>query len=144
MSRRWSTPTRLRSHGQEPSDDFAKSPCPRESQRQRPRRGTPDRMSYGVEWMGGAVVSGIVLLLLIVPEFAAIAVVVAALGVLVVALTALVGLVALAAAALASPYLLVRTVRRRLAQRRTRRIHSPSGIPTRSTATSLPAWAKRT
>jgi len=71
-------------------------------------------MSYGVEWMGGAVVSGIVLLLLIVPEFAAIAVVVAAIGVLVVALAALVGLVALAAAALASPYLLVRSVRRRL------------------------------
>src|SRR3954452_11728790 len=143
MSRRWSTPTRLRSHGQEPSDDFAESPCPRQSQRPRPRRGTPDRMSYGVEWMGGAVVSGIVLLLLIVPEFAAIAVVVGAIGVLV-ALAALVGLVALAAAALASPYLLVRSLRHRLAQRRTRRIHSPSGIPTRSTAGSLPAWAKRT
>jgi hypothetical protein len=67
-------------------------------------------MSYGVEWMGSGVVYGIVLLLLIVPEFAAIAV-------LVVALAALVGLVALAAAALASPYLLVRSVRRRLAQR---------------------------
>jgi membrane protein implicated in regulation of membrane protease activity len=101
-------------------------------------------MSYGVEWMGGAVVSGIVLLLLIVPEFAAIAVVVAAIGVLVVALAALVGLVALAAAALASPYLLVRTVRRRRAQRGTRRIHFPSGMATRPTARSLPAWAKRT
>jgi membrane protein implicated in regulation of membrane protease activity len=101
-------------------------------------------MSYGVEWMGGAVVSGIVMLLLLVPEFAAIAVVVGAIGVLVVALAALVGLVALAAAALASPYLLVRTVRRRLAPRRTRRTPSPSGIPTRSTARSLPAWAKRT
>ena len=44
-------------------------------------------MSYGVEWMGSGVVYGIVLLLLIVPEFAAIAV-------LVVALAALVGLVA--------------------------------------------------
>src|SRR5436190_1624910 len=73
-------------------------------------------MSYAVEWMegGGVVVFGIVLLLLIVPECAAIAVVVAAIAVLVVALAALVGLVALAAAALASPYLLVRTVRRRL------------------------------
>jgi hypothetical protein len=71
-------------------------------------------MSYGVEWMGGAVVSGIVVLLLIVPELAAIAVVVATIGVLVVALAALVGLVALAAAALASPYLLARSVRRRL------------------------------
>jgi hypothetical protein len=101
-------------------------------------------MSYAVEWMGGAVVSGIVLFLLIVPEFAAVAVVVATIGVIVVALAALVGLAALAAAALASPYLLVRTVRRRLAQRRTRGIHSPSGIRTRSTAGSLAAWAKRT
>jgi hypothetical protein len=75
-------------------------------------------MSYAVEWMGGGVVVvyGIVLLLLIVPEFAAIAVVVATIAVLVVALAALVGLVALAAAALASPYLLVRSVRRRLRQ----------------------------
>ena len=64
--------------------------------------------------VGRAVVSGMVLLLLIVPEFAAIAVVVATIAVLVVALAALVGLVALAAAALASPYLLVRSVRRRL------------------------------
>src|SRR3954447_9382575 len=107
---------RLRSHGQEPRDDFAESPGPRQSERQRPRRGTRDRMSYGVEWMGGVVVSGIVLVLLLVPEFAAIAVVVAAIGVLVVALAALVGLVALAAAALASPYLLARTLRRRLAR----------------------------
>src|SRR3954453_24078153 len=114
---------RLRSHGQEPRDDFAETPCPRQSERQRPRRGTPDRMSYGVEWMGGAVVSGIVLLLLIVPEFAAIAVVVGAIGVLV-ALAALVGLVALAAAALASPYLLVRSLRRRLAP--TKKIDPPA------------------
>ena len=71
-------------------------------------------MNYAAEWMGGSVVYGIVLLLLIVPEFAAIAVVVATIAVLVVALAALVGLVALAAAALASPYLLVRSVRRRL------------------------------
>ena len=93
-------------------------------------------MSYAVEWMGGGVVVvyGIVLLLLIVPEFAAIAVVLATIAVLVVALAALVGLVALAAAALASPYLLVRSVRRRPAQRRTRWIHSPSGIRSRSVA----------
>jgi hypothetical protein len=75
-------------------------------------------MSYAVEWMPGTVVSGIVLLLLIVPEFAAIAVVVATIAVLVIALAALVGLVALAAAALASPYLLARSVRRRPAQRK--------------------------
>jgi hypothetical protein len=86
-------------------------------------------MSYGVEWLPSGVVFGTVLLLLIVPEFALIAV-------LVVALAALVALVALAAAALASPYLLVRSLRRRLAQpttrRRTRWIHSPSAIPSRS------------
>jgi membrane protein implicated in regulation of membrane protease activity len=76
-------------------------------------------MSYAVEWMPASVVSGIVLLLLIVPEFGAIAVVVATIAVLVVALAALVALVALAAAALASPYLVVRSVRRRrLAQRK--------------------------
>ena len=69
-------------------------------------------MSYAVEWMGGVVFFGIVLLLLIVPWFAAIAVVVATIAAR--RLAALVGLVALAAAALASPYLLVRSVRRRL------------------------------
>ena len=63
-------------------------------------------MSYAVEWIWGPVVSGMVLLLLIVPEFAAIAVIIATIAVLI-------GLVALAAAALASPYLLVRGVRRR-------------------------------
>jgi membrane protein implicated in regulation of membrane protease activity len=73
-------------------------------------------MSYAFEWLGGGVVYGVVLLLLIVPELAAIAVVVATIAVLVVALAALVGLVALAAAALASPYLLVRSIRRRLSR----------------------------
>jgi hypothetical protein len=88
-------------------------------------------MSYTVEWIRGAVVYGILLLLLIVPELATIAV-------LVIALAALVALVALAAATLASPYLLVRSVRRRLAhrttQRRRRWIPSPSGIRSRSAA----------
>src|SRR3954470_1082284 len=67
-------------------------------------------MSYAVEYRGGGVFPGfgIALLLLIVPELAAIAVVVATIAVLV-------GLVALAAAAaLASPYLLLRSVRHRL------------------------------
>jgi hypothetical protein len=64
--------------------------------------------------MGGGLVFGIVLLLLIVPVFAATAVVGATIVVLAVALAALVGLVALAAAALASPYLLVRSACRRL------------------------------
>src|SRR3954468_18567181 len=86
-------------------------------------------MSYAVEWVWGPVVSAMVLLFLIVPGFAVIAVVVATIAVLVVALAALVALVALAAAALASPYLLMRSVRRRLAHRRTRWIHSPSAIP---------------
>ena len=65
-------------------------------------------MSYSVEWMGGGLVPvyGIMLVLLIVPEFAAIAIVVATIAVLV-------ALVAIAAAALASPYLLARSVRRR-------------------------------
>jgi hypothetical protein len=71
-------------------------------------------MSYAVEWIWGPVVSAMVLLVLIVPEFAVIAVAVATIAVLLVALAALVGLVALAAAALASPYLFVRSVRRRL------------------------------
>src|SRR3954453_14245302 len=114
MSRRWPTSTRLHSHGQEPPDDFAESPRRRESERQRARRGTLGRMTYAVEWIWGPIVSGMVLLLLIVPEFAAIAFVVATIAVLVVALAALVGLVALAAVALASPYLLVRSVRRLL------------------------------
>jgi membrane protein implicated in regulation of membrane protease activity len=88
-------------------------------------------MSYSVEWIPGIGVVWAVLLLLIVPEFAVIAVLVLALG-------ALVALVALAAAALVSPYLLVRSLRRRRAQpttrRRTRRIESPSAIPSRSNA----------
>jgi hypothetical protein len=86
-------------------------------------------MSYGIEWIPSGVVYGTVLGLLIVPQFALIALLVVALAVFVV-------LVALAGAALASPYLLVRSLRRRLAQpttrRRTRWIHSPSAIPTRS------------
>jgi membrane protein implicated in regulation of membrane protease activity len=94
-------------------------------------------MSYAVEWIWGVVVFVITLLLVFVPWFAAIAVVVAAIAVLVVALAALVGLLALAAAALASPYLLVRSVRRRLGPRTTRRIHSPTAIRSRSVAKSL-------
>jgi glycerol-3-phosphate acyltransferase PlsY len=70
-------------------------------------------MSYTVGWIGGVATFGVVLLFLIAPWFAAIAVVVATIAVLVVALAALVAVVALAAAALASPYLLVRSVRHR-------------------------------
>ena len=68
------------------------------------------RYSYGLDWIPGTAVLGGVLLLLIVPPFALIAV--ALLAVAVVA-----ALIALAAAIIASPYLLVRTVRRRLAER---------------------------
>jgi hypothetical protein len=86
-------------------------------------------MSYAVAWMPGVVVVWTVLLLLLVPGFAVIAV-------LVLALAALVALVALAAAALVSPYLLVRSLRGRLAQPTTRRrrrwIASPSPSPSRA------------
>ena len=100
-------------------------------------------MSYAVEWVWAPVVSGMVLLVLIVPEFAVIAVVVATIAVLVVALAALVGLVALAAAALASPYLLVRGGRRRLAQRKARSINSPSGRPI-GRRPACGSWAEHT
>jgi hypothetical protein len=67
-------------------------------------------MSYRFEWIAGPVFLGAVLLPLIVPSFALIALVVVALG-------AIAALVALAGALLATPYLVVRTVRRRLAER---------------------------
>jgi hypothetical protein len=68
------------------------------------------RGAYGSEWIPGLVLLGAVLVLLIVPSFALIALVV-------VALAAVAALVALAGAVLAMPYLLVRSVRRRLAER---------------------------
>jgi positive regulator of sigma E activity len=74
---------------------------------------------YGLEWMPGAVVVGAVLVLLIVPSFALIALVV-------VALAAVAAVVALVGAILATPYLLVRTVRRRLAERH---IRQPQPLP---------------
>jgi len=66
-------------------------------------------MSYASEWTAVPVFLG-ALLLLLVPGFALIAVIVAA-------LVAIAALVALAAAVLATPYLVVRAVRRRLAER---------------------------
>ena len=66
-------------------------------------------MSYGFEWMPAVVLVG-ALVLLMVPAFAVI-------GVVVVALAAAAALVALAGAILATPYLLVGTLRRRLAER---------------------------
>ena len=66
-------------------------------------------MSYGFEWMPAVVLVG-AFVLLMVPAFALI-------GLVVVALAALAALVALAGAIIASPYLLARTLRRRLAER---------------------------
>ena len=66
-------------------------------------------MGYGFEWMP-VVLLWTVLALLIVPGFALI-------GLVVVALAAVAALVVLAGAILAMPYLVVRILRRRLAER---------------------------
>jgi hypothetical protein len=71
-------------------------------------------MSYASEWTAVPFFLG-ALLLLLVPGFALI-------GVIVVALVAIAALVALAAAVLATPYLIVRAVRRRLAERQRRAV----------------------
>jgi hypothetical protein len=68
-------------------------------------------VSYALEWSAGPALLGAVLLPLIVPCFALI-------GLVVVALAAVAALVALAGAMLAMPYLLVRSLRRRLAKGR--------------------------
>jgi hypothetical protein len=75
-------------------------------------------MSYGFEWIPAVVLVG-AFVLLTVPAFALI-------GLVVVALAAVAALAALAGAILASPYLLVRTLRRRLAER-----HQSTGAPLR-------------
>ena len=67
-------------------------------------------MTYTVEWTPGLAILGMLLVLLIVPQFALIAL-------LVVALAAVAALLALAAAVLAMPFLLVPSLRRRLAER---------------------------
>jgi hypothetical protein len=67
-------------------------------------------VKYGIEWTPGIVLLGVVLVLPLVPSFALI-------GVVVVALAAVAALAALAGAILATPYLLVRTLRRHLAER---------------------------
>jgi hypothetical protein len=66
-------------------------------------------VKYGFEWTPGLVLLGAVLVLPLVPSFALI-------GLVVVALAAVAALVALAGAILATPYVLVRSVRRRLAE----------------------------
>jgi positive regulator of sigma E activity len=65
---------------------------------------------YRSEWFATPIALGAVLIPLIVPPFAMIAVAV-------LALAAVAALVALAGALLATPYLLVRALRRRLAER---------------------------
>jgi membrane protein implicated in regulation of membrane protease activity len=71
-------------------------------------------VSYSLEWMLGPAVLGIVLLPLVVPSFALI-------GVMVMALAAVAALVALAGAIFAMPYLLVRSLRRRVSERASKR-----------------------
>ena len=92
-------------------------------------------MSYRFEWLFGPVFLGAVLLPLIVPSFALIALVV-------VALAAVAAVVALAGAILATPYLLVRTVRRRLAERH-QSTRGSVPIATAITALAAPTTARR-
>ena len=68
-------------------------------------------MKYGFEWTPGLALLGVALVLPLVPSFALIALVV-------VALAAVAALAALAGVMLAMPYLLVRSLRRRRADRR--------------------------
>jgi hypothetical protein len=67
-------------------------------------------VKYGFEWTPGLVLVGTVLVLPLVPSFALI-------GVVVLALAAVAALVALAGAILATPYLLVRSLRRHVEER---------------------------
>jgi positive regulator of sigma E activity len=88
-------------------------------------------MSYGIEWTAGPVVLGGTLLLLLVPGFALIAVVI-------LALAAVAAVIALAGAILASPYLIVRTLRRRHAARHQADEESlPEARPTAGALTAL-------
>jgi hypothetical protein len=93
------------------------------------------RSSYGLEWIPGLGLLGTALVLLIVPSFALIALVV-------VALAAVAAVVALAGAILASPYLLVRTLRRHLAERH-QSSKRPIPIATAITAIAAPTTARR-
>jgi membrane associated rhomboid family serine protease len=67
-------------------------------------------MRYGFEWTPALVLFGMVIILPLAPAFAMI-------GLLVLAVAAVAALLALAGAVVATPYLVVRTVRRRLAER---------------------------
>jgi membrane protein implicated in regulation of membrane protease activity len=72
---------------------------------------------YRSEWIASPLALGLVLLPLLAPPFAMI-------GLLVVAVAAVAAVAALAVAVLASPYLLVRAVRRHLAERHPSPAHS--------------------
>jgi hypothetical protein len=76
-------------------------------------------VTYAFEWIPGPALLGIVLLLLVVPSFALI-------GLVVIALAAVAALVALAGAILAMPYVLVRSLRRRLGRRIRRPLIGPA------------------
>jgi membrane associated rhomboid family serine protease len=67
-------------------------------------------VKYGFEWTPFLVLLGMVLVVPLVPSFALI-------GVVVVAVAAVAALVALAGAVLAMPYLLLRSLHRRLSER---------------------------
>lgn len=89
---------------------------------------------YGLEWIPGAGFLGAALILLIVPPFALIALAV-------VAVAAVAAVVALAGAVLASPYLIVRTVRRHLAERE-QSTEAPVPITTAITALAGPTTSR--
>ena len=67
-------------------------------------------MRYGFEWTPALVLFGMVIILPLAPAFAMI-------GLLVLAVAAVVALVAFAGAVVAAPFLVARTVRRRLEER---------------------------
>jgi hypothetical protein len=94
-------------------------------------------MNYRIEWIVGPLLLGTVLLPVIVPPFALIGLAIAALAVLA-------ALVALAAAVLATPYLVVRSLRRHLAER-SRSTESPAPVARAIPQAALanPATARR-
>jgi hypothetical protein len=88
-------------------------------------------VSYAIEWIAAPVFLGSVLLLLIGP--------IALIAVIVAATAALAALLAVAGAVLAMPYLLVRALRRRLAERR----QSAEGTGPIARAIAQAGWATR-
>ena len=89
---------------------------------------------YGFEWKPGVFLLGMVVVLPLVPSFALI-------GLVVVALAAVAALVALTGAVLAMPYLLVRSLRRRLAERH-RSTEGSVSIPRLSHRPQAPATTR--